>query len=335
MSVKAIALAVALALSGVQASAQAFSYHKILSPNQIPGTGGATVSALYSPAVFKHGPRYYMLFGVSLSCRNGTVSRDSIAYAVSYDGVSNWVYMGYLIEPNTTVCLLDTSQWLTGALYQVNDPAVRVENGQLHVAYTSVFWKYPYAGVECGALGTATFDLSKFPLGAPTYRNNQYLVPTAAQCQAGGFSRPAFYKPTGQAQTEIWFDGFGQKVSRVAAISNTVLSNAAVQTVGAFAGSADIELYEKSGCLRMLSNGAGGLRQQKYLNGAWTPKEQLTTDSQQGWDSWQHGSPQYYKEGNIEQIYMSGAVSNGAGWYSSLHIGVAIPRTPTSFGDCN
>lgn len=335
MSAKAVLLAAALAFPGVQAKAQAFSYHKILSPYQVPGTGGATVSALYSPAVFKHGGRYYMLFGVSLSCRGGSVSRDSIAYAVSYDGVSNWVYMGYLLEPNTSVCLLDPAQWIPGALYQVNDPAVKVEGTQLQVVYTSVFWKYPYAGTECGALGTATFDLSQFPLAQPIYRNNQYLMPTVSQCQAGGFSRPAFHKPAGQEHSDIWFDSLARSAGRIPATSSSSLSNTGVQNMGSFYGSADIDLYEKGGCLRMLSNGAGGLRQQKYINGSWTAKQQITEDSKQGWDSWQHGSAQYYKEGSIEQIYMSGAVSNGAGWYSSLHIGVAIPRTHNAFGDCN
>jgi predicted GH43/DUF377 family glycosyl hydrolase len=313
--------------------AQEFTYHKIFTPANIPGTGGATVSAVYSPSVFKHGGRYYMLFGVSLSCRNGTVARDSIAYAVSHDGVSNWVWMGYLIEPNTSVCLLDTSQWLTGALYQVNDPTVRVQNGQLHVAYTSVFWKYPVNGVECGVIGTATFNLAQFPLQAPTYRNNLYLVPTTAQCQAGGFSRPAFLQTNGA--TEMWFDSFAQTVSKIQVIGATQLSNANVVPVAGLTGIADLEVFEKDGCLRVLSNGVGGLRQQKYINGAWTAKTQITSNSLQGWDSWQHGSPNYFKDGNIEQIYMSGAVSNGAGWYSSLNIGAAIKRADNPLGGCN
>jgi hypothetical protein len=313
--------------------AQEFTYHKIFTPANIPPTGGATVSAIYSPSVFKHDNRYYMLFGVSLSCRNGTVARDSIAYAVSHDGVSNWVWMGYLIEPNTSVCLLDTSQWLTGALYQVNDPTVRVQNGQLYVTYTSVFWKYPVVGVECGVLGTAIFDLSKFPLQLPTYRNNTYLVPNTAQCQAGGFSRPVYVAtPTG---SELWFDSFSQFVSKIPVASYTQLNNANVTTIAGVLPSGDIDVFEKDGCLRVLSNGVGGLRQQKFINGTWTAKTQVTSNSLQGWDSWQHGSPNYFKDGDVEQIYISGAVSNGAGWYSSLNIGAAVKRSAGALGGCD
>jgi hypothetical protein len=326
-------LAAMLALYVVQASAQAFTYHKIFSPEQIPPTGGATVSAIYSPSVVKVNGRYLMFFGVSLSCRNGTVARDSIAYAASYDGVSNWQWIGYIIEPNTTVCLLDTAQWLPGALYQVNDPTVRVTNGQIHVAYTTVFWKYPVPGVECGAIGTAVFNAAQFPLQAPTYRNNTYLVPTAIQCQQGGFSRPVYVAtPTGH---DIWVDSFGTKVSRIPVTSNTQLAPSNVVHIPGLSAVADIDVFSKGGCIRLLSNAAGGLNQQKYINGSWTAKTKLTQPSGQVWDSWQHGSANYYKDGDVEQVYMSGAVSNDAGWYASLNIGVAIPRTPTSFGDCN
>lgn len=330
---KKLLSALLLFCSQVFAGPADFTYHKIFGPNNIPGTGGATVSAAYSPAVFKQGGRYFMFFGVSLSCRNGAVARDSIGYAVSLDGINNWVWMGYIIEPNTTVCLLDPSQWFTGAVYQVNDPTVRVDGDTLTVAYTSVLWKFPSAQRECGIIGTALFDLRNFPLQAPYYRNDRYMEPSAAECvNTGGFSRPT-YRKLNDGTYEMWVDSAGAIVRKIVVTSATSLNPAGLVNTGA--QGADIEVYESDGCLRLLRNGNGGLLQSVFNGSTWSTWQFITENSRQGWDSWQHGSPQVFDDGKYRQIYLSGAVQNPSnGWYQSLNIGVAVPRNQQAFGSC-
>lgn len=331
---KKLLLSILLFCTQAMASPSDFTYHKIFGPHNVPGTGGATVSAVYSPAVFKRGARYFMFFGVSLSCRNGAVARDSVAYAVSWDGISNWVFMGYILEPNTSVCLVDPAQWFTGAVYQINDPTVRVDGDTLTVAYTSVLWKFPSAQRECGIIGTALFNLNSFPLQPAYYRNDRYMEPSAAECVAtGGFSRPT-YRKLSDGTYEMWVDSAGGIVRKIAVNSASLLNPAGLVNTGT--SGADVDVYEAGGCLRVLRNANGGLQQTAQVDGVWMPWRQITQNSRQGWDSWQHGSPQVFDEGAYRQIYLSGAVQNPLnGWYQSLNIGVAVPRNEQAFGPCS
>ena len=192
---------------------QAFEYKQILNAYfDIPNPAGswpAAATAIYSPYVVKRSHnKYVMFFGVSINCNGSNPAyRDSIAYAESPDGVNNWVFMGYIIEPDPRTCENAGTQE-KGFLYQVNDPSVVFQNNHYYVLYTSVFHRSPIdyhngnSYLECGHIGTAIFD-AEMKL---VYRNDKYLTPSDTDCWIySGFSRPA-HRQTGPGSYELWYD---------------------------------------------------------------------------------------------------------------------------------
>lgn len=324
-------------VESLSAKTAGWRYALLLRPEDVPlppsatGAPDARVAAVYSPSVVRFGGRLVMLFGVSIGCRGGTVARDSIALAVSSDGL-HWTFDRYLLEPDTTTCLVDTAQWSTGALFQVNDPAAYVsdDGDSLYVVYTSVFWRWPAAAasgnLQCGVLGLAVLRRNL----SFVQRQDQFLVPTEAEScvpTRPGYSRPdiEWNAPGG---SRLWFDT-GGNVRSVPLRNLNAQSDRGARNEGLDGrGLVDVHVpvLDPSRTILMANGATLTAMTRPRAGGAWSAPWAVTTKSGQGWDRDGQGSPWLYLEQKTcrMMLYFAG-VSDSSPSHYTLNIGVAVP----------
>ncbi|CAN1209173.1 hypothetical protein TUMEXPCC7403_03055 [Tumidithrix helvetica PCC 7403] len=309
-----------------------FTYHLIFKPSDIISPeDDSNVKGVYSPFVVKTNNNTFVMFmGISVYCQNGSVARDSIGYAVSPDGVNNWKFKGYLIEPDQRACTVPLNQWPEGLLYQVNDPTVVFQDNNFYISYTAVKHNSPFPGKECGLIGTAIFD-SNFKI---VYRNDNYLTPGLNNCNANkndsGFSRPT-YRQLAKKTYELWFDKVG-KIFRIPVSNVNQLDERLIQPVG-IEGALDIDVFNVDNHNKVLLSSFGegvgyNLSDDQNVWDGWKP---LTNTSSQfnRWDVNGQGSPQFFVdlENCASQIYLAGIVKDGNGiGYKEINLGVAVLR---------
>lgn len=303
-----------------------WTYQKLISPSDLPApASGTQVTSLYSPSVVLVNGVHHMFFGASVSCQNGSVARDTIGHAVSLDGVSNWIFTGYVISPSNDACTVPLANWYTGLLYQVNDPTVIFQGGYFYVTYTGVKHNDPLAGFECGRLGTAVFD------GAMNliYRNDDYLVGGCIPTYGfRGYSRPV-YRKTAPGTYELWFDSNGLvgKIP-VTSVNSLSPSNAsAIYQAGTsnLLSALDIDVVDSStGVTYVLTNGASGLQISGGSGSSFGTFSSFTQLSGQSpaWDNLGQGSANYFVNlaDCATRVYLSGTTTAG-----KMSIGVATP----------
>ncbi len=261
-------------------------------PNDVAGM--AVVQADYSQAVV-YSPqqrKYYMFFGVSLSCTNHAEAPDSIALAESTDGV-HFAFARYLIEPQGA-CTTPSSSWPTGKVFQYNDPSALLTTigGQeyVYVSYTVGVWDPSVNPLGYGNIGMAAFLIgTNGP--ALTYKNDTYLTPDFTHCPGFGFSRPSLeWTPAG---TMLWFDNFNSnnRICKIPVTNTQQLS--AVNVVDAGTTGLNIEAYRFGNFDVLLTDGGAGQGvQYKYAPAGttqWSAQKQLSPLSGQGWDSGNQG----------------------------------------------
>lgn len=305
----------------------------VVSPDDVPlpatAPAGARIHGVYSPAVCKFGDGFHMFFGVSIYYRiHHDVCRDSIAHAFSRDGISDWKFVGYVVEPfsDKSIQTEHCDNWPVGTLYQVNDPTVRVQGDKLYIAYTSVMWQYPpelYASGqrETGCIGLATFRIDGQKLSCIS-RDDQWLVPLRdgpiTTC-----SRPEFLTQE-DGQLTLWFDAHGDLCSIPvdSLVSQLDIRSAAKSGLS---GALDAFLIRSDSGLLALANGSKCILAARSTDGVkWSTWSEFYR-SQATWARDGQGSPCLLRDSstNRECLYFAGVVMKNAQEYEKITIGVA------------
>ncbi|MCB0379212.1 MAG: hypothetical protein KDD33_12035 [Bdellovibrionales bacterium] len=315
--------------------ADEWTYKEIFRKTDIPPPAdvpGSVVKAIYSPnVVYSKSYGYVMVFGVSVLCQNGTVARDTVAWANSQDGL-NFQFQNYLITPDSHVCTQSPSQWPEGTAFQINDPAAiltPLADGReiLYVTYTVSTHRLRSDVSECGRIGMSIFDMGK----GLQYRNDNYLRPNDRFCNPNGwygFSRPAFNR-INQYTTELWFDSTG-RAFKIPVSNVTQLDPANITNVG-IAGILDVEVFTLGSVNILMTNGNVGVPYtvSKRNVASWTGFSYLTDLSGQQWDRDGQGSAHVFvhPETCKSFVYMGGVELNSNKTnYETINIGAAIPK---------
>lgn len=268
-----------------------WNYTVTLSVADIPTPEvGAYVKSLYSPAVIKLEDKYVMFFGVSIYCRSDSVARDSVAVAESIDGINDWQFIKYVLEPNPTVCSIDTGGWSAGTVFQINDPKiVNYENGIFRLLYTSAEWQPSENIYGCGNIGIATIDLDY-----NITSQNDRLISGADACTPSttGYSRPdlQWLSPGG---TNIWFDtNYAIKYTPFTSYIDMNTPPPAITLAGLAGGDINLPKLSYEDYILIYQNSLyHGLTARDNINNAgWSAPWNLTVQSGEAWDSWFHGS---------------------------------------------
>ena len=317
-----IALLSAVMLLPLSGMADSWSYQLIFRPTDIPlpasAPRSAVVTQVYSPYVVRPNGMYYMFFGVAVQCQSGAVVRDSIAVAVSADGVTGWQFLKYVIEPDPTVCFNPIQKWTDGALLQTNDPAVIFQNGQFLVFYTAAFYNFAINN-GIGHIGLAVFDANLNLLS----RNDHYLDPPPSFNTPGlpGVARPAI-EQYGRNSFSLWYDVGGNVFQTW--INSLINLNLQPQANMNVAGAVDVDITDLGSTQILMSSGGSSGILFKYRLAApgkswtpqtdWSPYYGMSPLSGQGWDADGQGSPDFFVDPTTcaAKLYMSGVVMNSA-----------------------
>jgi hypothetical protein len=273
-----------------------------------------------------------MFFGVSIYYHiHHDVYRDSIAYAHSPDGITRWRFLGYVIEPfpEPNVQSQPSDRWPTGTVYQLNDPTIVLRGDKLHIAYTSVLWRYPPAPAgkeqrETGCIGLATFRIGpRFRLNLQR-RDDRWLVPRLdgpiASC-----SRPELMARSDRTTT-MWFDCDGTLCwIPVSSFSSKLSILNAKRTE--LHGALDVFVFREGDRLVALANNPRYISACESGDGvkwsAWRPFYR----SRAAWARDGLGSPCLFRDAErYELLYFGGVVMKRPGVYDSISIGVAYRR---------
>lgn len=317
-----------------------WDYTPLIRPEDIPlpqsmnGTINPQVKSLYSPSVIKKSDGYYMAFGVSLYCNaggGGQIARDSIALAWSPDS-KQWVFLKYLIEPDTSTCFAVTPQWKSGAIFQVNDPYMFVDKNIIRVLYTTTEWQPNKNTYGCGNIGITAYDTS-FNL---YYRNDRFLSGTDyCNSKTTGLSRPSL-KKINASTNELWVDSnYTIKSIPLKAIDRLRNLNE-IRDRNIIGGDIDTPYLDPSRTIVLYNGGLhnimGITAQTQATN--WTQPWALTRLSGQAWDSWYHSSPFLFSEKNCNiTLFFSGMRRESPG--SDLPIGTIGSAKPISNSQIN
>lgn len=319
-----------------------WSYKTLIRPGDIPVPESMKqaiepkVHSVYSPSVVKVSEgNYYMVFGVSLSCKAGnvqTIARDSIALAWS-SNTDQWVFLKYILEPDPTTCFASLNQWVSGALFQINEPYAWLDGNTIRVMYTAAQYRPEKNGYGCGDIGMATFD-KQFNL---TFKNDHFLSGQSfCDARNTGLSRPSLRKIDAKT-SEIWMDTnyFARKVPLTAL--DQMNSGVQVTREALKGGDIDTPDLDRSTVLWLYngllpSNGPaynfpGITVQSKQAGDVVTAPWQLTQLSGEEWDSWFHGSPALYVEPGCKPVLYFAGMKKGP---SNAPIGTIAKGTPPS-----
>ena len=304
-----------------------FTYHQIFSVNDIPPPeNNSEVRGIYSPHVVKVDNKFVMFFGISVYCQQDTVARDSIGYAESPDGINNWKFIDYIIEPDPRACRLAPKDWPDDMIFQVNDPSVVYQNDSFYITYTAAKYDRSLGHIkDCGMIGTTILN-SNYEV---VYRNDFYLEATGANCGNGGFSRPA-YRQIGPGSYELWFDQAGTIYYIPVTSVNSLNENNIVYAN--MTGTLDIDVFNIGPDEKMMlaNNPLGIYYTTSMADNIWHPWQPMTYLSGQvsRWDKSGQGSPYFFvdPDNGTSQIYLGGVVLADCGGYETINIGVAIPR---------
>ncbi len=305
-----------------------------IAPRDVPlppsAPAGATIHGVYSPAVCRTATGYYMFFGVSIHFNiHHDVYRDSIAYAHSPDGITNWKFIDYILEPfpDKSIQHKHRDTWPTGTLYQVNDPSVLIQDDRLFIAYTSVKWKYPFihrgnGPSEIGCIGLATFRIQPPFRLTMIDRNDTWLEPTRTS-PISTCSRPEFLLQEDGSLT-LWFDSSGTLCS----IPNSQLSSSLKidrATSTNLSGAVDVFILQKGTKYLALANNPRFIPISESADGKkWSAWHEFYRP-QASWARGGAGSPCLLADAasGTQRLYFGGIVMKNAHEYDAITIGVA------------
>jgi hypothetical protein len=324
-----------------------WTYKKIFGVEDIPPppTAHGSVSTIYSPSVMKYNGRYVMMFGVATGCDvSSTWGADAIALAESPDGVNNWRFKKWILEPDARTCTTATGTWPQDMIHHVNDPSLFVQDSStpgrqnLWVIYTAGAWHPEINNPElsCGHIGIAVFDNDYNPL----YRNDRYLNGLNA-CDANhtGYSRPDL-QWVSPGEVRLWFDNMGAVFQSTPVPRLDQLPFAShIRDELQSPGSADLNTPRLSYTETvLLQGGVAGFepgvvaRSRREPGGAWSSPVGITKLSGQEWDAWHHGSPSLHLDESTctPLLYFMGG-KRSSSWYPVGSVAVAIPPADKTF----